>query len=280
MMSDSEFLPTPGLPVRGAQGNPGSNESHFPSPFSLQGEIALVTGGGSGLGLAIARCMAAAGARVVLAGRREEVLDEAVASIGSGALGIVHDVTRLDSLPQLVAQVEAQAGPLSILVNNAGVHLKKPALTTSDQEFAELVQIHLFAAFGLAREAATGMLARGKGSILFIASMASLFGIPEITAYSAVKSAVLGLTRTLAVEWSGAGVRVNAVVPGWIDVGMARITLERDPERKARILARTPLGRLGNPEDVGWAAVYLCSPAASFVTGSALVVDGGAAVGF
>jgi gluconate 5-dehydrogenase len=246
----------------------------------LQGEIALVTGGGSGLGLAIARCMAAAGARVVLAGRREEVLDEAVVSIGSGALGIVHDVTRLDSLPQLVAQVEAQAGPLSILVNNAGVHLKKPALATSDQEFAELVQIHLFAAFALAREAATGMLARGKGSILFIASMASLFGIPEITAYSAVKSAVLGLTRTLAVEWSGAGVRVNAVVPGWIDVGMARITLERDPERKARILARTPLGRLGSPEDVGWASVYLCSPAASFVTGSALVVDGGAAVGF
>jgi gluconate 5-dehydrogenase len=179
-----------------------------------------------------------------------------------------------------VAQLEAQAGPLSILVNNAGVHLKKPALTTSDQEFAELVQIHLFAAFALAREAATGMLARGKGSILFIASMASLFGIPEITAYSAVKSAVLGLTRTLAVEWSGAGVRVNAVVPGWIDVGMARITLERDPERKARILARTPLGRLGSPEDVGWASVYLCSPAASFITGSALVIDGGAAVGF
>jgi gluconate 5-dehydrogenase len=195
-------------------------------------------------------------------------------------MGIVHDVTRLDSLPRLVAQVEAQAGPLSILVNNAGVHLKKPALATSDQEFTSLVQIHLFAAFGLAREAAKGMLAREKGSILFIASMASLFGIPEITAYSAVKSAVLGLTRTLAVEWSGRGVRVNAVVPGWIDVGMARITLERDPERKARILARTPLGRLGSPEDVGWAAVYLCSPAASFVTGSALVVDGGAAVGF
>src|SRR5574341_2084647 len=113
MMNDSEFLPTPGLPVKGAQENPEGNEGGFPAPFSLQGEVALVTGGGSGLGLAIARCMAEAGARVVLIGRRQEVLDQAVASIGSDALGIVHDVTRLDSLPQLVAQVEAQAGPLS-----------------------------------------------------------------------------------------------------------------------------------------------------------------------
>lgn len=281
-MHETEFSPQSGQSGGNlsAEGNAEAATQGFPAVFSLDGQVALVTGGGSGLGLAMARCMAAAGARVAITGRRQPVLDDAVARIGSSAIGIVHDVTRLESLPHLVAQVEERLGPLSILVNNAGFHLKKPATQTSDLEFAAVVQVHLAATFALAREAARGMLARRQGNILFVASMASLFGIPEIAAYSAVKSAVLGLTRTLAVEWSGHGVRVNALVPGWIDSGIARVTLERDPARKARILARTPLGRLGSPEDVGWAAVYLCSPAARFVTGAALVVDGGVAVGF
>lgn len=110
--------------------------------------------------------------------------------------------------------------------------------------------------------------------------MANVFGIPHVAAYSAAKSALVGLTRALAVEWSGSGVRINAVVPGWIDSPMSRAALESDPARKTKILSRTPMARLGKAEDVGWASVYLCSRAAQFVTGTTLVIDGGASIGF
>ena len=124
------------------------------------------------------------------------------------------------------------------------------------------------------------MLERGHGSILFTASMASLMGIPLVVAYSAAKAAHLGMVRALAAEVSGRGVRVNAIAPGWIDSAMSRQALDNDPARKAKIIGRTPMGTLGDPEDVGWAAVYLCSPAAKFVTGTVLPVDGGASIGF
>lgn len=242
--------------------------------------MALVTGGGTGLGLAITQCLVEAGANVVITGRRQSVLDDAVNSLGQKVTAIANDVSRLETTPALIQHIEDRIGPIDILINNAGVHLKKTALETTDREFANVIETHVIAAFALSRETAKKMLPRKKGSIVFIASMAALMGIPDVSAYSAAKSAVLGLTRALSTEWSGQGIRVNTVVPGWIDAGMAREALERDPQRKFKILARTPLGRLGKPEDIGWAAVYLCSPAAQFITGSTLTVDGGAAVGF
>lgn len=252
----------------------------FPAPFSLDGETALITGGGSGIGLAVARCFATAGARVAITGRRDRVLEEAAAALGPRAAAVPGDVDRLDALPGLLAAVEKRVGPLSILVNNAGIHLKKTALETTDDDLAAMLQTHVRASFALAREAARGMLERKKGSVLFVGSMASVMGVPQVAAYTAAKTAVVGLTRALASEWSGRGVRVNAIVPGWIDTAMSAAALDRDPARKAKILSRTPAQRLGEPEDVGWAAVYLCSAAAKFVTGGALVVDGGASIGF
>jgi len=124
------------------------------------------------------------------------------------------------------------------------------------------------------------MLERGHGSILMTASMASLFGIPLVFAYSAAKSAYVGMTRALAAEVSSQGVRVNAIAPGWIDSPMLRKALAGDEQRSGRILGRTPMGCFGDPSDIGWAAVYLCSPAAKFVTGVVLPVDGGASIGF
>jgi len=124
------------------------------------------------------------------------------------------------------------------------------------------------------------MMERGHGNILFTASMASLFGIPYVVAYSAAKSAYLGLVRTLATEVSSHGVRVNAIAPGWIETPLFGRTVAGDPERSRRILQRTPMGRFGDPEDVGWAAVYLSSPAARFITGTVLTVDGGVSIGF
>lgn len=248
--------------------------------FDLSGQTALITGGGTGLGLGIARCFVTAGATVVLVGRREAELKKACAELGPRAVALPGDVTQLDAMPALLDAAEKLAGPVTILVNNAGVHLKKDAVDTTDAEFARVMQTHVSGAFALTREAGRRMLQRRAGSVIFIASMASLFGIPKVMAYSAAKTAMLGLVRALATEWGADGVRVNAIAPGWIHSDMLEKAMAGDPARKARVLGRTPLGTFGAAEDIGWAAVYLCSPAGKFVTGTVLPVDGGAAIGF
>jgi NAD(P)-dependent dehydrogenase (short-subunit alcohol dehydrogenase family) len=252
----------------------------FPAAFNLSGQTALITGGGTGLGLGMARCLAAAGAKVVLVGRRADELKKACAEIGGGALALPGDITQLEKIPALVAEGEQLAGPISILVNNAGVHLKKAALETTDAEFASVLQTHLFGAFALSREVGKRMVERRHGSVIFTASMASLMGIPLVVAYTAAKSAYVGVVRTLAVEWGPYNVRVNAIAPGWISSAMLEKAMNGDPGRKAKVLGRTPLGTFGDPGDIGWAAVYLASPAAKFVTGAVLPVDGGAAEAF
>ena len=250
------------------------------NPFSLEGETALVTGGGSGLGLGIATSFIQAGARVVLVGRRADVLKAAVKQLGDTASFETHDVTQLDRASDLVKRVTDRVGRISLLVNNAGNHLKKPAVDTTPPEFNSLLQTHVSAAFSLTQAVLPDMIQQRHGSILFIASMASLFGIPLIAAYAAAKSAHLGLVRTLAVEVSPHGVRVNAIAPGWIDSAMMRKALDTDPERSRKVLGRTPMNCFGTAEDIGLAATYLCSPAARFVTGVVLPVDGGVSIGF
>lgn len=250
------------------------------SEFSLAGETALITGGGSGLGLAISREFARAGARVVLSGRREDVLRAACAEIGPQASYAIHDVTDRDATGGLAAQIEQRHGPISILINNAGNHLKKRAVETSEAEFAAVMETHVTGAFSMVRHFAPAMLERRHGSILFMASMTSFIGMPLVPAYSAAKSAYVGMVRSLAAEFGPAGVRVNAIAPGWIETPMLEKALGADPERKARILARTPMGRFGEPADIALAARYLCSPAAKFVNGALLPVDGGASIGF
>lgn len=250
------------------------------SAFDLTGQTALITGGGTGLGFGMAKCFVASGAKVVLVGRRKEALNKACTVLGKPAFALQGDVTKLETAPAIVGQAEKLAGPISILVNNAGVHLKKPTIETSDAEFTKVIETHVFGAFALTREAARRMVARKSGSILFTASMVSFMGMPFVVAYSAAKSAYVGMVRSLATEWGASGVRVNAIAPGWIASGMLDQALSGDPARKAKILGRTPMNKFGEPDDIGWAAVYLSSPAAKFVTGVVLPVDGGAAVGF
>lgn len=250
------------------------------SAFNLEGQTALITGGGTGLGFGMARCLAAAGARVVLVGRRKAELEKACSALGKKAFALPGDVTRLETAPALVEQAEKLAGPLTILVNNAGVHLKKEAVHTSDDEFARVLQTHVFGAFALTREVGRKMVGRRSGCVLFTASMASFMGLPLIVAYAAAKSAYLGIVRSLATEWGPHGVRVNAIAPGWIASDMLEKALGGDTARRKKILDRTPMARFGEPDDIGWAAVYLCSPAAKFVTGVVLPVDGGAVEGF
>jgi gluconate 5-dehydrogenase len=250
------------------------------SPFNLNGQSAIITGGGTGLGFGIAKCFVASGAKVVLVGRRQKELEKACVALGGNAFAVASDVTELESAPKIIDKAEELAGPVSILVNNAGVHLKKPAMETSDAEFASVLQTHVFGAFALSREAGRRMVSRKSGSILFTTSMTALMGIPLVVAYSAAKSAYVGMTRTLAAELGVQGIRVNAIAPGWIASDMLDQALNGDPARKAKILGRTPLNRFGEPEDIGWAATYLCSPAAKFITGVVLPVDGGAAEAF
>jgi gluconate 5-dehydrogenase len=165
-------------------------------------------------------------------------------------------------------------------VNNAGIHLKKSAEETTAEEFNSVLQTHVVAAHALTAAVLPGMIQRKHGNVLFITSMAAIFGIPSVVAYSAAKSAYLGMVRSLATEVSSHGVRVNAIAPGWIESPMMRKVMSADVERQNKILARTPMGKFGEPDDIGWAAVYLCSPAAKFVTGVVLPIDGGASIGF
>ena len=254
--------------------------STFPDVFSLKGEHALITGGGTGIGLAITKSMHAAGARVVLIGRREAELADAVRGLGERASYVVHDITQFAAAPALIERITKDHGPITCLVNNAGMHLKKPAIDTTPEELAQVMNTHIFGAHALSRVVLPGMIERKHGQIIFIASMASLFGIPMVVAYASAKSAMLGMIRTMATELSPHNVRVNAIAPGWIDTAMSRKAFAGDPNRKSKIISRTPMARLGDPEDVGWAAVYLASPAAKFVTGSIMPVDGGVAMGF
>ena len=248
--------------------------------FRLDGETALITGGGSGLGAGIARCMHEAGARVVLVGRRPDVLREQAEAIGEGVLWEAADITEFEAMPALLDRVRERVGRLTILANNAGHNIKKLAVDTSVEEFAAMLNTHVLAAHNLTRLVLPEMIEAGHGSLLFTASMTSLIGMPKVIAYSAAKSAYVGMVRALSAEVAEHGVRVNAIAPGWIESPMLRKALDGDPARSNRILSRTPMGRFGEAEDIGWAAVYLCSPAARFVTGTLLPVDGGASQGF
>ncbi|RPE13630.1 glucose 1-dehydrogenase [Chitinophaga lutea] len=250
------------------------------SEFTLKGSLALVTGGGSGIGLAIAQAFVNAGARVVIAGRREAVLQAAVAQLGENAFYKVCDLSVLEGLGAFVENIEQEFGAVDILVNNAGINLKKPALEVTDAEFQNILQVNLQAVFALSREVANRMAPRGKGNILLISSMASQYGIPKVVAYTAAKSGVEGITKALAVEWSPLGIRINCIAPGFIETEMSAKALNNDPERKNRVLSRTPMQHLGKPEDVGLAAVFLSSRAAKYITGVVLPVDGGNAIGF
>jgi gluconate 5-dehydrogenase len=248
--------------------------------FDLTGKLIVITGGGTGLGFGMSKAFLKAGARVLITSRREEVLKEAVGKLGEGAEYLTCDVSDTKSLPDLVNEIEDKFGQIDVLVNNAGINMKKPMEEVTDEEFDRIIQTNVNGLFALSREVAKKMIPRKAGSIINITSMAAIYGISGVTAYSASKTAVLGLTRTMAVDLSPKGIRVNAIAPGFIDSPMLRKAFDSDPERERKVLSRTPLGTLGEAEDIGAAAVYLASDEAKFVTGVNLAVDGGNSIGF
>ncbi len=249
-------------------------------PFELKGKVALVTGGATGLGLGIARQFIALGASVAITGRNPDKLEKAKSELGDRCYVVRNDVTDKPGHPALIQEVEQALGPLDILVNNAGVHKKAPSLEITDDDFHTVMDTNLNSVFSLTREALRVMVPRGAGSVIMISSMAALYGLPYVAAYSGSKTALLGLTRSLSVEYSWSGVRINAIAPGFIESKMLRKAMEQDPKRKERVLERTPMRRFGTPDEIGYAAAFLASDASKFITGACLPVDGGNAIGF
>lgn len=254
--------------------------NEFEQVFSLKGRTAVVTGGATGLGFAISKCIVSAGGNVIILGRREDKLQAACQEIGKNASYICADITQTEKTEALVQDILARHGKVHILVNNAGNQYKKPVEQMSVQEFSEVLDTHLVGSFALTKGLLPHMRKQTQGSVIFLASMCSYIGNPNLTGYAAAKAGVLGLVRTLASEASGDGVRFNAIAPGWIETPMFQRALGADPARQKKILDRTPMKAFGKPEDIGWAAVYLASDASKFVTGTTLVVDGGAVIGF
>lgn len=248
--------------------------------MNIPPKLAIVTGGASGIGLATTRALVASGIKTIIVGRDQEKLQMAANEAGQLCSYKVYDLKDTAGIPGLVDALVTEFGTPDILVNNAGINMKKPFIEVTDQDFLQIIQTNLLSVFSLSREVVKYMLKRGSGSIINISSMASQYGIPKVIAYTAAKSAVEGMTRAMATELSPLGIRVNCVAPGFIATAMSGAALDSDPERKNKVLSRTPMGKLGDVDDVAAAILYLASDAAKYVTGVILPVDGGNAIGF
>ena len=248
------------------------------STSDLTGRRALVTGGSRGLGGAIARTLSTAGAQVAVAARSAEELERYVAdaeSAGHTMSAVAADLRERGEADRLLAEASAALGGVDILVHAAGHLVRRPAVELDMHDWDELLAVHLRTAFELARGVARELIDQGKpGSIIFIGSLTSArAGIPETSAYAAAKSGLLGLMRTLAVEWGPHGIRVNTVAAGFIPTALTQ-DVQDTPARRT-LLARIPLGRSGAPADVAAACLFLVSDAAAYISGETLTVDGG-----
>ncbi|GAB2835035.1 SDR family NAD(P)-dependent oxidoreductase [Ferruginibacter profundus] len=243
-------------------------------------KVAIVTGGGSGLGFAIARKFSQHGIQTIIVGRDEEKLKTAQSQLGDHCFYKSCDLTALASIPALIENIIAEFGQIDILVNNAGINMKKEFTEVTDEEFQSVITTNLCSVFAISREVVKHMLAKKSGNIINISSMAAQYGLPKVIAYSASKTAIDGMTRAMAVELSPKGIRVNAIAPGFIYSAMTDKALNSDPERKAKVFGRTPMGIMGEAADIGEAALFLATDAAKYITGVVLPVDGGNSIGF
>jgi NAD(P)-dependent dehydrogenase (short-subunit alcohol dehydrogenase family) len=243
-------------------------------------KIAVITGGASGIGLAIARKFTVNKITTLLVGRDKTKLKSACNELSENAGFFACDLSKLEEIPGLVQNIIDKYGKIDILVNNAGINLKKSFLEVTDEEYQKIILTNQTSIFCVTRAVAGFMQEQGDGRVLNISSMASQYGLPYVIAYTASKSAIEGMTRAMAVELSPVGIRVNCIAPGFIRTNMSSLALDKDPDRKKKVLSRTPLGRLGRPEEVANAAYFLVSDEASFITGVILPVDGGNSIGF
>ncbi len=246
--------------------------------FNLKGKVAMVTGGNGGIGLGIARGLARAGADLAVVGRnagKNAAACAELAALGVRTIGIVADVTDRAQVDRAVAESVAQLGGLDILVANAGTNVRRKPQDYTAAEWHQVVDANLTSMFICCQAAYPEMLKRGGGKIVTIGSMTSLFGFDVAPVYAATKGAAVQLTKSLASAWAKDNIQVNSILPGWIDTDLTRRAREILPALHDKVVDRTPAKRWGNPADFEGIAVFLCSPASDFVTGTAIPVDGG-----
>ena len=249
-------------------------------PLRLDGKNVLITGGRSGLGFSMARCVAEAGGFPIIVGSAtQETVEEAARLLPNGC-GYHFDITDTAHAQEFVDKLLKRFGHIDSLINNAGVHCKKAFVETTMEDFDRVFNVHIRGAVALTQAVLPSMRVHGNGSVIFISSMSAMIGLTKVSAYSAAKSAVLGLVKDLSGEYAAEGIRFNAIAPGFSDTSMFHKAVDDDIPRQQKILGHTPMNAYGRPEDIGWAAVYLCSDAARFVTGVNLPVDGGCCIGF
>jgi len=243
-------------------------------------KVALITGGGSGIGFGIAEKFIEKGMQTLLVARDEEKLKAACAQLGGSCHYKTCDLADLKTIPALIQNILSEYGRIDVLVNNAGINMKKDFTEVTDEDFQKIITVNLCSVFSISREVVKDMIRLKSGSIINISSMAAQYGLPRVIAYSASKSAIEGMTRAMASELSPHGIRINCIAPGFIETAMTAKALNDDPPRKAKALGRTPMGKMGKPADIGAAAAFFASDESAYITGTVLCVDGGNAIGF
>lgn len=245
----------------------------------MSNKTAIVTGGNSGLGFATAKKLCDNGIKTFIIGRSKEKTEEACREIGVNAIPVLYDLNDIAGIPAMIESI-TKNNSIDILVNNAGINLKKEFSDVTDEDFLSVIHTNLLSVFAVSREVVKNMKENGGGSIVNISSMASQYGIPKVIAYSASKGAIESMTRAMAVELATFGIRVNCIAPGFIKTKMSSTALDNDPERKNKVLGRTPMGFLGEPSDIADAVYYFALNESKYTTGTVLPVDGGNSIGF
>lgn len=252
-----------------------------PALFGMAGKVALITGSSRGIGRAIAEAFAEAGARVVISSRKQDACDrvaQAIRSRGAEAVAIACNVSDRNAIERLVAGAVERLGPIDVLVGNAAANPRfGPLLDVEDGTWDKVMDTNVRSNLRLCKRVIPGMAERGEGAVILVSSIAAFKGDAVLGAYAVSKAAEIQLVRSLAVEWGRAGVRVNAIAPGLVRTDFARALWEDEARRAARERV-TPLRRIGEPEDVAGAAVFLASRAGAYVTGQCIVVDGGVTI--
>lgn len=246
------------------------------SPFDLTGKRALVTGSSRGLGLGMARALAEAGAAIVLNARDNVALGAAAADLaeaGHEIAAVAFDVTNRESVDAAISHIEGDIGPIDILVNNAGMQFRSALEAFPPEKFDQVITTNLTSVFNVSQTLSRHMISRGHGKIINICSLMSTLSRPSVAPYAASKAAVANLTRGMAVDWARHGLNINGIAPGYFATELNEALL-KDDKFNAWVETRTPMGRWGQPEELGGAAVFLASDASRFVNGHILYVDG------
>ena len=251
------------------------------SAFDLTGKVAIVTGGNGGIGLGMARGLADAGAAIAIVGRNAAKSDAAIAEFrlrGAKAVSVVADVTDKAAVASMVEQVKRELGRIDILINNAGINIRKPPHEMALDEWDRVITTNLTSAFLCSQAVYPAMKQAGGGKIINIGSMMSIFGASFVPAYAASKGGIVQFTRSCAVAWAADNIQANAVLPGWIDTDLTKRARQEIDGLHDKVLTRTPAARWGTAADMAGIAVFLSSAASDFVTGTAIPVDGGFSV--